>query len=65
MKVELHVGQYLDLWGAAQRDQTIDRATSVILYKTAKYSVERPLHLGAATDRRRRRASRTRPALDA
>src|SRR5687768_1291869 len=48
MKVELHVGQYLDLWGAAQRNQTVDRTASVTRYKTAKYSVERPLHLGAA-----------------
>jgi len=48
MQVELHVGQYLDMMGAARRDLDRDRAETVIRYKTAKYSVERPLHLGAA-----------------
>ena len=48
MKLELHVGQYLDLLTAAQSEQTAERAANVVCYKTAKYSVERPLHLGAA-----------------
>jgi geranylgeranyl diphosphate synthase, type I len=48
MRVELHVGQYLDLLAAAQGRPDQDRADLVIRYKTAKYSVERPLHLGAA-----------------
>ncbi len=48
MQVELHVGQYLDMMGAARRDLDRERAETVIRYKTAKYSVERPLHLGAA-----------------
>ncbi len=48
MQIELHVGQYLDMMGAARRDLDRERAETVIRYKTAKYSVERPLHLGAA-----------------
>ena len=47
LKVELHVGQYLDLWGAAQPDTNLERVRQVIRYKTARYSVERPLLLGA------------------
>ncbi|MEO6372946.1 MAG: polyprenyl synthetase family protein [Acidimicrobiales bacterium] len=47
LKVELHVGQYLDLWGAAQHEPNLDRARQVIRYKTARYSAERPLLLGA------------------
>jgi geranylgeranyl diphosphate synthase, type I len=46
MAVELHVGQYLDLLGAAQANG-VERAALVTRYKTAKYSVERPLLLGA------------------
>jgi geranylgeranyl diphosphate synthase, type I len=48
MRVELHVGQYLDLMAAASPQPDQDRADTVLRYKTAKYSVERPLHLGAA-----------------
>ncbi len=46
MRVELHVGQFLDLVGAAE--QRGDLATDIALYKTAKYTVERPLHIGEA-----------------
>jgi geranylgeranyl diphosphate synthase type I len=48
MRVELHVGQYLDLMAAASPEPDQGRAETVLRYKTAKYSVERPLHLGAA-----------------
>jgi geranylgeranyl diphosphate synthase type I len=48
MKVELHVGQYLDLMSAAQANSSCARAEHVIRFKTAKYSVERPLQLGSA-----------------
>lgn len=48
MRVELHVGQYLDLMAAASPQPDRRRAETVLRYKTAKYSVERPLHLGAA-----------------
>ncbi len=47
MKIELHVGQYLDVWGAASGEQHPTRAAAVVRHKTAKYSVERPLRLGA------------------
>jgi geranylgeranyl diphosphate synthase, type I len=46
MRVELAGGQYLDLVGQAQRGFSITAATRIIRYKTAKYTVERPLQIG-------------------
>ncbi len=64
VRVEVNVGQYLDILGAAQGMRTspsdggdaggggdtkaVARARRICRYKTAKYTVERPLHLGAA-----------------
>jgi geranylgeranyl diphosphate synthase type I len=48
MWVEVN-GQYLDLVGAAgEPDDRQDRARLISVYKTAKYTVERPLQLGIA-----------------
>ena len=43
---ELILGQYLDLDEQTGRTLSADRAATVIHYKTAKYTVERPMHLG-------------------
>jgi geranylgeranyl diphosphate synthase type I len=56
MRIEVNVGQYLDLLGAAEGvhlpgNRAIERARRICRYKTAKYTVERPLHLGAALAR--------------
>jgi geranylgeranyl diphosphate synthase type I len=48
MRAELNVGQYLDLVGAASRATDDATARRIARYKSAKYTVERPLHLGAA-----------------
>ena len=40
--------QYLDLLGQAAGNETVDSALRVAEYKTARYTIERPLHLGAA-----------------
>ena len=53
MRVEVMAGQYLDVLeenAAATRPVTegVGRAEKVILYKTAKYSIEAPLRIGAA-----------------
>ncbi len=48
MRTELICGQYLDLLGQAAGDGTISSALRVITYKSAKYTIERPLHLGVA-----------------
>lgn len=48
MRTEVSAGQYLDVLTSVQRDTTTDRARKVARYKSAKYTVERPLLLGAA-----------------
>ena len=48
MRIELHVGQYLDLSCAATGSAGDVVITDIARFKTAKYTVERPLHIGAA-----------------
>jgi geranylgeranyl diphosphate synthase type I len=51
-RLEVNLGQYLDILGGAYGvgggDEAVQRAEQICRYKTAKYTVERPLHLGAA-----------------
>ncbi len=48
MRQELVYGQYLDLLSADRLSGDVEAALRVVRYKTAKYTVERPLHIGAA-----------------
>ena len=48
LRLEVNVGQYLDLVGTASRRATVAQARTICIYKSGKYTVERPLHLGAA-----------------
>lgn len=48
MRTELMAGQYLDVVEQARGNTTADRALHVARYKSAKYTVERPLHLGVS-----------------
>jgi geranylgeranyl diphosphate synthase type I len=48
MRTEVFAGQYLDLLGQAAGDETVAGALRVVEFKTTKYTIERPLHLGAA-----------------
>lgn len=48
MQSEVMAGQYLDVLEQARGGASVDRALRVARYKTAKYTIERPLHLGAA-----------------
>jgi geranylgeranyl diphosphate synthase type I len=48
LRVELCVGQYLDLDGTASGSSDPVQAARIERYKSGKYTVERPLHLGAA-----------------
>ena len=48
MRTELMAGQYLDLLEQARGGGSVERALRVARYKAAKYTVEGPLHLGAA-----------------
>jgi geranylgeranyl diphosphate synthase, type I len=59
MRSEVMYGQLLDLQTTGRLAGDIDAALRVIRYKTAKYTVERPLHIGAAL------VGATPPVLDA
>jgi geranylgeranyl diphosphate synthase type I len=48
LRVELCVGQSLDLVATAQASADPLAARRIATYKSGKYTVERPLHLGAA-----------------
>lgn len=48
MRTEVAAGQYLDLVNQVTRSDSVQDAMRVVAYKTAKYTIERPLHLGAA-----------------
>lgn len=48
MRVELMAGQYLDLLEQARGGGSVERALRVVRFKSAKYTIERPLQLGAA-----------------
>ena len=48
LRVELTMGQWVDLIGAARGDHSPDVARWVATYKSGRYTVERPLQLGAA-----------------
>jgi geranylgeranyl diphosphate synthase, type I len=48
MRTEVIVGQYLDVHIQATGDATVERALKVARFKSAKYTVEHPLLLGAA-----------------
>jgi geranylgeranyl diphosphate synthase type I len=48
LRLELCVGQYLDLVGTASGSSERTKAERIERYKSGKYTVERPLHVGAA-----------------
>ncbi len=53
MRTEVTVGQYLDIleensWRSSPEAELLSRAHRVIVYKSAKYSVEAPLSIGGA-----------------
>jgi geranylgeranyl diphosphate synthase, type I len=48
MRTEVTVGQYLDVLTQATADTSVERAGKVARFKSAKYTVERPLLMGAA-----------------
>ncbi len=47
MRTELLAGQYLDLLEQAKSNANLENILQVITYKSAKYTIERPLHMGA------------------
>ena len=45
---EVIAGQFLDVSVQARAESDVDLAMKVLRFKSAKYSIERPLHIGAA-----------------
>ena len=48
LRIELNIGQYLDVLGTARGDTDPAAARRIARYKSGKYTIERPLHVGAA-----------------
>ncbi|MGB8861394.1 MAG: polyprenyl synthetase family protein [Ilumatobacteraceae bacterium] len=64
LRIELNVGQVLDIMGSVRNERSRRKAEQICRYKSGKYTIERPLHLGAvmaAPDR----AEELLPALSA
>ncbi len=53
LKIELNVGQYLDVLGTARGATDLTTSRRIARYKSGKYTIERPLHVGAALAGRR------------
>jgi geranylgeranyl diphosphate synthase type I len=47
-KTEVVAGQFLDVVGQTRREFSVAEAMRVVRFKSAKYTIERPLHVGAA-----------------
>ena len=47
-RTEVIAGQFLDVSVQARGESDVEQAMRVLRYKSARYSVERPLHVGAA-----------------
>lgn len=47
LRIELNIGQYLDILGGVSRTREVVKADRICRYKSGKYTIERPLHLGA------------------
>lgn len=48
LRLEVNIGQYLDVLAGARGEADEATARRILEYKTGRYSVQRPLHLGAA-----------------
>ncbi|GII55287.1 geranylgeranyl pyrophosphate synthase [Planotetraspora thailandica] len=48
LRAEVITGQYLDILAQVRDLSTVEQALMVVRYKTAKYTVERPLQIGGA-----------------
>ena len=48
LRVEVNLGQFLDVVGTARGDVALQTAERIVEYKTARYTIVRPLQMGAA-----------------
>jgi geranylgeranyl diphosphate synthase type I len=62
LRIEVNIGQYLDLAGTVRGTTDLATARRISRYKSGKYTIERPLHMGAALAGRLHEHE---PALDA
>ena len=49
LRLEMNIGQYLDVLGSARETRKVAEADLICRMKSAKYTIERPLHIGAVT----------------
>jgi geranylgeranyl diphosphate synthase type I len=47
LRIELNIGQVLDILGGVRHERRLAQAERICRYKSGKYTIERPLHLGA------------------
>lgn len=48
LRIELNVGQVLDIFGSVRGVRDVAQAERICRYKSGKYTIERPIHLGVA-----------------
>lgn len=48
LRIEVNLGQFLDVVGTARGDVPLAMAERIVEYKTARYTIVRPLQMGAA-----------------
>lgn len=48
LRIELMAGQFLDVYEQTSHTSSIERSRKIARYKSGKYTIERPLHFGAA-----------------
>ena len=48
MRVELMAGQFLDIHEQTQKKTSVERSLTIARYKSGKYTIERPLHIGSS-----------------
>jgi geranylgeranyl diphosphate synthase, type I len=48
LRIELNIGQFLDIVGTAANERRPVATERIARYKSGKYTIERPLHVGAA-----------------
>lgn len=47
LRTELNIGQFLDILGSVRRERRLDKAEQIARMKSGRYTIERPLHVGA------------------
>jgi geranylgeranyl diphosphate synthase type I len=47
LRLEMNIGQYLDVLGSSRQTRDVVEADLICRMKSAKYTIERPLHIGA------------------